>query len=74
MVILPSEEVKEKLKKSNASELSCHICEGYEDEMRDTVLDEKFLGTIENPSEMHPETFVHCAIASFSSLRYCFSI
>lgn len=43
MVILPSEEVKEKLKKSNASELSCHICGGYEDEMRDTVLDENFL-------------------------------
>ena len=43
MVILPSEEVKEKLKKSNASELSCHICGGYEYEMRDTDLDEKFL-------------------------------
>ncbi|KAF5411168.1 MAG: hypothetical protein C5S47_04770 [Candidatus Methanogasteraceae archaeon] len=28
-------------------------------------------GTIKNPSEMHPETFVLCVIAP---LRYCFPI
>lgn len=43
LVILPSEEVKEKLKKLNVSELPCHICGGYEDEMRDADLDEKIL-------------------------------